>query len=111
MIQSRHGRRDIIGIQRVLPLLQEIEALQEELRLVAACFQRGVLGSGPVARAYAAFQAEGGVTADDWLDWLAGRTLVGRRKPVAKKHLRLASTNSGAVVAEGQNVSRRAGQL
>jgi hypothetical protein len=76
------------GVQRLTRALHEIEYRQRELQ-AAADGLRAVLGIRSLAKAYAAFQDEGGVTAADWQDWLEGRRLRGRNQHRSKLHLRL----------------------
>ena len=63
--------QDILGAQRLLRALEEIEFLQRELRDAGEGLQ-AVLSIRPLAKAYARFQTEGGVTGADWQKPAAG---------------------------------------
>lgn len=74
-------------VHRLQPKLEEIEQLQHELRLAGQALG-AIVGSAPLAKAYAQFQHDGGITAADWEDWLAGKKLP-RSQYRSKRHLRL----------------------
>jgi hypothetical protein len=80
-------RQQIAGVQHLQPRLEKIERLQRELREAGEALG-AILGSAPLAKAYTQFQDQGGITAADWQDWLAGKTLS-RNQHRSKRHLRL----------------------
>ena len=80
-------RQRIAGAERLHYALVSIEAAQEELR-IAHGMLRNALTRAPLAKAFADFQQEGGVSADDWRDWLNGYPLD--NEPLhSKRHLHL----------------------
>jgi hypothetical protein len=54
------------------PTLQEVEVARRELR-AATDSLRATLSNLPLAKAYAEFQDQGGISASDWHDWLDGK--------------------------------------
>ena len=83
-------RRQIPGVDRVQSTLQEVECAQRELR-AAGDSLRAALSILPLAKAYAEFQDQGGISASDWHDWLDGKALRGGSH-ISKRHLRLISS-------------------
>lgn len=88
-------RQQIAGAQRLRRALEKIELLQRELR-EAGDGLRSVLSWVPLAKAYAQFQDEGGVTACEWNEWLDGEILCGRGRHRGKGHLRLVADNESS---------------
>jgi hypothetical protein len=69
-------RHQIPGVDRLQCTLQEVEVAQRGLR-AAADGLRAALSILPLAKAYAEFQDQGGISASDWHDWLDGKALPG----------------------------------
>jgi hypothetical protein len=86
-------RHQISGVGRVLPALQEIEAAQQRLRKAGENLHV-VLAMRPLAaEAYGEFQRHGGVSATDWVRWLAGVSGASLGH-ASRRHLRIVSVCS-----------------
>jgi hypothetical protein len=89
-------RRRIPGVEQMQPVLAQIEAAQQRLRESAEALRR-LLGIAPLAKAFAEFQRQGGVTATDWLAWLAGESGASLSH-ASKQHLRIVSVCCGPLL-------------
>jgi hypothetical protein len=75
----------------VVGLLRTIEKHRAALEGATACLQRWIYGSTELTTTWTKFQAAGGVTADDFADFLKGRLRVRRIRN--HRHLRLLVSN------------------
>jgi hypothetical protein len=65
--------------------LVSVEQAQDELR-IAYFILRNALAIAPLAKAFADFQQQGGISADDWRDWSNGYPLD-HEPQHSKRHL------------------------
>jgi hypothetical protein len=80
-------RQQIVGVQQMSDVLNAVDEAQAQLQ-EAQTSLRAVLTIKPLAKAFAAFQAEGGGSAADWQRWLHGLALQ-KDTAFGKRHLRL----------------------
>jgi hypothetical protein len=83
--------RDFIEHDEVIDLLQSIERHQHALREAYRTIQQWLDGSEQFAEAWCEFTESGGVSADDFVRFIAGTFRC--RRVRRKKHLRLVSSS------------------
>jgi hypothetical protein len=66
---------------------------------------RAALSILPLAKAYAEFQDQGGISAGDWKEWLDGKALHGGSQ-ISKGHLRLISNRIEPSIARRAALSQ-----
>jgi hypothetical protein len=93
-------RQQIPGVRRLLHALAQIEDARAECR-AAFVGLRVTLTIMPLAKAFAEFQREGGVTAADWQDWLDGLPLQHQAQR-GKGHLRLVVNQEPALSVDDE---------
>jgi hypothetical protein len=96
------GRRTVTHLDRMREVLEQIDVARVQAKQAAADLQ-AVLSTASLAEAYAKFIDAGGITGDDWAEWVGGKSL-GRKHHARKEHLRIVSAPEEALCSPRRSI-------